>query len=215
MSDGPQSDLYAFLRRAWAQKRWLTLVLFVPFAVFALIVWNAVEKLSDSAGRSLGGTVESFITSAFRGSAPTTAYVPRSGSSPWLDVAMKEIGQKETPGPDNNGRVMEYIRAVRSTDGVQEDDVDWASAFVEWSLNQTGINGPKSMEPRNWLNWGRIIEMPERGCIVVFSFGDISHVGFYVGDDGASYVVLGGNQTDQVQISRFHKARALGFRMPP
>jgi hypothetical protein len=157
MSDGPQSDLYAFLRRAWAQKRWLTLALFVPFAIFALIVWNAVEKLSDSAGRSLGVTVEAFIASAYRGSAPTTAYVPRSGDSPWLDVAMKEIGQKETPGPDNNARVMEYIRAVRSTDGVQDDDVDWASAFVEWSLNQTGINGPKSMEPRNWLNWGRII----------------------------------------------------------
>jgi hypothetical protein len=143
MSDGPQSDLYAFLRRAWAQKRWLTLVLFVPFAVFALIVWNAVEKLSDSAGRSLGVTVESFITSAFRGSAPTTAYVPRSGSSPWLDVAMKEIGQKETPGPDNNGRVMEYIRAVRSTDGVQDDDVDWASAFVEGRLIRRESTAPK------------------------------------------------------------------------
>ena len=57
---------------------------------------------------------------------------------------MREIGQKETPGPDNNGRVMEYIRAVRSTDGVQDDDVDWASAFVEWSLNQTGMTAPKA-----------------------------------------------------------------------
>ena len=63
------------------------------------------------------------------------------------------------------------------------------------------------MEPRNWLNWGRIIEMPERGCIVVFSFGDIGHVGFFVSDDGASYVVLGGNQSDQVQISRFQGTR--------
>ena len=54
MSDGPQPDLYAFLRRAWAQKRWLTLALFVPFAVFALIVWNAVEKLSDLAGQVAG-----------------------------------------------------------------------------------------------------------------------------------------------------------------
>jgi uncharacterized protein (TIGR02594 family) len=217
MGDSPQSDLYAFLRRAWAQKRWFTLLLFIPFAAFVMVAWHAVETLSDRAGKSLGVTVEEFIQSFLRSGAPNALKLREnpSGNAPWLEIALKEVGQKEIPGSGNNSRILEYIRAVRSTDNVQDDDVDWASAFVEWSFNQSGIRGPRTMEPANWLNWGRIVNVPERGCVVVFSFGGIGHVGFFLEDDGASYVVLGGNQSDEVRTSRFHKARALGFRMPP
>ena len=64
MGDSPQSDLYAFLRRAWAQRRWVTLLLFLPFAIAVLIMWHTLETLSDRVGKALGVNVASFINSA-------------------------------------------------------------------------------------------------------------------------------------------------------
>ena len=136
---------------------------------------------------------------------------------PWLAAAYKEMGQREIAGPRNNMRIIEYLRTIRDIDisNVQDDEIDWASAFAEWSLAQAGLSGPKKISPRSWLNWGRVIEEPEVGCIVIFQFGNLDHVGFFVGYDGNSLSVLGGNQSDAVQISRYQKSTAVGFRMPP
>jgi uncharacterized protein (TIGR02594 family) len=135
--------------------------------------------------------------------------------TPWLTVAQAEMGEEEIAGPENNPRILEYIAAVQSTRGVQDDETDWASAFAEWSLNQVGIEGPQSMDPSAWLTWGRAIELPEEGCIAVFSFSGLNHVGFFVGEDGKSVNVLGGNQSDLVKISRYAKKDVIGYRLPP
>jgi uncharacterized protein (TIGR02594 family) len=215
MGDSPLSDFYLFFRRAWAQGRWLTLLWFIPIAVFALVLWGVLQKTSEGVASKISEkVVEGVITwLPFRGE--TILRVVPPGMTPWLEVAHREIGQREMPGQDNNSRVMEYISAVRSTHGLQDDDVDWASPFVEWTLNQTNIRGPKTMRPRDWLNWGRIVDPPQRGCIIVLDLGRISHVGFYLEDLGASHKVLGGNQSDVVSISLYHRDSFLGCRMPP
>lgn len=132
----------------------------------------------------------------------------------WLAVAYREIGQEEIAGPQNNPRIIEYLASVGNTQGLQDDEIDWASAFVEWSLRQAGIAGPRSMEPSAWLNWGRTIPEPELGCVVVFSFKGLGHVGFYVKTERNSLYILGGNQSDAVKISRYAKKDAVGYRMP-
>lgn len=134
--------------------------------------------------------------------------------TPWLTVAYAESGEAETAGPDNNPRILEYIAAVQSTRGVQDDETDWASAFAEWSLNQVGIEGPHSMDPKAWLDWGRGIDRPEEGCIAVFSFSGLTHVGFFVGEDGKFVSILGGNQSDLVKVSRYAKKDVVGYRLP-
>jgi uncharacterized protein (TIGR02594 family) len=137
-----------------------------------------------------------------------------STRAPWLTVANGEIGEEEIAGPENNPRVLDYIAAVQSTRGVQDDEIDWASAFAEWSLNQVGIEGPQSMEPNAWLNWGQGITAPEEGCITVFSFKGLGHVGFFVGEEGKNLIVLGGNQSDLVKTSRYAKKDVIGYRWP-
>jgi uncharacterized protein (TIGR02594 family) len=137
-----------------------------------------------------------------------------SSSTPWLGVAQAEKGEEEIAGPENNSRILEYIASVQSTRGVQDDETDWASSFAEWSLNQVGIEGPQSMDPNAWLAWGRGIELPEEGCIAVFSFSGLPHVGFYVGEEGKSVNVLGGNQSDVVKVSRYAKKDVVGYRLP-
>ena len=80
--------------------------------------------------------------------------------APWLTVANGEMGEEEIAGPENNPRILDYIATVQSTRGMQDDEIDWASAFAEWSLNQVGIEGPQSMDPNAWLTWGRGIDAP-------------------------------------------------------
>ena len=60
--------------------------------------------------------------------------------------------------------------------------------------------------------WGRQVDVPEVGCIVVFAF---DHVGFYVKDDNGVVRVLGGNQNNSVMIKSYPKKDVLTYRMPP
>ena len=103
-------------------------------------------------------------------------------------------------------------------DKKHSDDIDdWASAFAEWSLQQMGKSGPKSMDPFDWLKWGKQTYTPQFGCIVVLSFGGLRHVGFYVGDQGDFIKVLGGNEDDSVRVSRYLKSAVVpgGYRLVP
>ena len=133
----------------------------------------------------------------------------------WVRVAYSEIGQTAFRGSYENPRIAEYFRAVVNSGQLRDDSSDWASAFVEWSLNSAGIKGPKSLWPLAWKNWGREITQPEPGCIVMFQFPSVQHVAFYIDDDGDFIKVLGGDQDDSVNISRFPKSAAVAYRMPP
>lgn len=134
--------------------------------------------------------------------------------TPWLEVAHSELGEEEINGPENNPRILDYIASVQSTRGVQDDEVDWASAFVEWSLNQVGIEGPQSMDPDAWLGWGKEIVVPEKGCVTVFSFKGLGHVGFFMNEEGKSVDILGGNQSDLVKVSRYARKDIISWRLP-
>lgn len=146
-----------------------------------------------------------------------------SQSAPaWLRIAAKECGQKELQWPQENQRINEYFAALKDgkhhRQDLEDPSSDWASPFVEWTLNQVGVSGPKSIDPLAWLNWGKKIETPTIGAIVVLSFGNggdaLHHVGFFFRDDGDRIQVLGGNEDDLVKISDYAKSAVLGYRWP-
>jgi uncharacterized protein (TIGR02594 family) len=71
---------------------------------------------------------------------------------------------------------------------------------------------------RSWLNVGRVVSLEDAVCgfdIVIFERGidGVSgHVGFYAGMEGNNIQVLGGNQSDSVNISPYSKDKLLGVR---
>jgi len=134
---------------------------------------------------------------------------------PWMPIATSEKGQKEVPGAGNNPRIVEYLKST-DLDSVSasKDSTFWCSAFVNWCVEKAGFAGSNSAWARSWLNWGRSVSRPRRGCIAVFSRGTGGHVAFYVDAQGPDYRVLGGNQSDAVCIASYPKARLLGFRVP-
>ncbi len=133
----------------------------------------------------------------------------------WLRIAANERGQAERPNGDNP-RILEYIRSVNPNAALGED-VGWSSAFVNWVMTQAGLVGTQSMEGRSWLSWGAPSRLTP-GCVAVFwrdsPDGNSTHVGFFLDETESGLQVLGGNQSNAVQIATFSRSRFLGCRMP-
>jgi len=143
---------------------------------------------------------------------------------PWFDIAMREIGQTEIRGGENQ-RIIAYH--ATTTLKAKEDEIPWCSSFVNWCIYQAGLIGTNSAAAKSWLNWGRAITVPEEGCICIVrqkksgadaSTGSASgyHVAFWLKEESNRVFLLGGNQGDQVKISSFGLAgyEICGYRLP-
>lgn len=147
-----------------------------------------------------------------------TPVVPQPAVPPWYTFAAAEVGVKEIVGPEHNPRVMEYLSSVRGE--WPGDETPWCSAFVNWCITQTGLQGTESARARSWLDWGVTTAKPTFGCVVVLWRGSPAstsgHVGFYAGsDDRESIRLLGGNQKNRVCIATYPAARVVDYRVAP
>ncbi|GAM61380.1 cell wall-associated hydrolases [Vibrio ishigakensis] len=137
----------------------------------------------------------------------------------WYQAALGEMesGVSEVPGADaHNPRILEYHQTT--TLGASDDETAWCSSFVNWCVEQSGLTGTRSAAARSWLTWGSALQTPVEGCILILKRGKHpwqGHVGFYVGEKNGAILVLGGNQSDSVNISSYAAERLLGYRTHP
>ena len=101
---------------------------------------------------------------------------------------------------------------------------EWCAAFVNASLYVNGVPGSESVSnypltARSFLQWGEGVENPRLGDIVVFPRGNQGwqgHVGFYINTQEVNgvlyYVILGGNQDNEVSYELYPANKALGIR---
>ncbi len=134
----------------------------------------------------------------------------------WLDLAWRDVGIREVDGTPGNPDVMRYYKDV-GADWVKDDDVAWCAAFAGSCLERAGLTSTRSLMARSYLKWGQKISRPRMGAVAVLRRGknkNLGHVGFYVGENGRSVFLLGGNQSDSVSIGSYAKSRLLGYRWP-
>lgn len=135
----------------------------------------------------------------------------------WMAEARKLIGLKEIPGAKHEPRIVQFF-AEAGHGYVKDDETSWCAAFANAMLKRVGITGTGSLAARSFLNWGEKLDRPRVGCIVVFWRGSPSswqgHVGFYAGENQTHIRVLGGNQSNAVNISSYPKSQLLGYRWP-
>ncbi|MCK4663328.1 MAG: TIGR02594 family protein [Bacteroidales bacterium] len=117
---------------------------------------------------------------------------------PWTKIAIREIGRREFYENADNPRIVQYLRSTENISNLAKsnDETPWCSAFVNWCMEMSGIEGTNSAWARHWLHWGEPIPKPIRGCVVIFKRGSGGHVGFYLKQTETSIYVLGGNQDD-------------------
>ncbi|MBB06620.1 MAG: TIGR02594 family protein [Pseudooceanicola sp.] len=133
-----------------------------------------------------------------------------------FEIAQSYIGTTEGPGPEDNPVVMDMYASV-GHDWVEHDSVAWCAAFVGHCFERAGLRSTRRLNARSYLEWGIPVDLvdAQAGDIVVFSRGSKAwqgHVGFFVKRSGTMIEVLGGNQSDAVNIQRYAKSRLLGVR---
>lgn len=130
----------------------------------------------------------------------------------WYAEAQTCIGLREIKGAQHAPAILKMWTAIRAP--FTDDETPWCAAFVGACLEKSGIRSTRSPRARSYLNWGVPLDKPSLGAVLVFSRGGAGHVGFYAGEDSGAYHVLGGNQGDEVNVTRLTKDRLLGIRWP-
>ncbi len=140
-----------------------------------------------------------------------------------FDIAQRFIGTKEIAGSLDNPQLMAML--TLDNNWPQDDEVPWCSAFANYVCWLLRLPRSKSLLARSWLEIGQSIDLKYGHAsfdVVILKRGldqpgpeDTTapgHVGFYAGQSATLVEMLGGNQADQVKISRYPKSRILGVR---
>jgi uncharacterized protein (TIGR02594 family) len=137
-----------------------------------------------------------------------------------LAFAAGEIGVKERPGSANNPQIVKYhAYATVANEKGDPDSVPWCASFLAYCLEAgAGMGSTNMKNARSYLKWGvSVKDNPIPGDIVVFWRGQKNgwkgHVGILVElkVTGEMYI-LGGNQSDQVNVRLFNPNQLLDIR---
>lgn len=129
---------------------------------------------------------------------------------------LKLYGTKETSGDKNNPTIMGWARETNTT--YPGDATAWCGLAMSVAAKRAGWDyypGKNALWARNWALWGRAAKTAMLGDVLVFPRGQGGHVSLYVGEDKTHYHILGGNQSNQVNIVRKAKTPILAIRRAP
>ena len=139
------------------------------------------------------------------------------------DMALRFKGIKEIEGPEHNAQIVAILQ--RAVSCIKSDEVAWCSAFVGYICWLLGLPETKHLRARSWLRVGRPVSRVEarRGWdICIFTRAGATrdpsvidapgHVGFFHSIGRNGIYVLGGNQSNSVNIKPISAKRLLGIR---
>jgi uncharacterized protein (TIGR02594 family) len=169
-----------------------------PGDILRPTVSNSVDS-SSSLGKITTSAVSKLVLNSMAKSAADVGPATRSGESNPLLEALRWKG------------------ATAPQVGVPSDL--WCADFMNFILGQTGQAGTGSRAARSFLKYGKPLDGPRVGAIVVFtrgSNGQSGHVGIVRGTDGdGNPIVISGNHGNKVSESMYKKEKVLGYFMPP
>ena len=133
----------------------------------------------------------------------------------WLTVAYRYVGVREVSGPKHNPTIIRWLEKLRAW--WRNDETPWCGVFVAHCMSEAELPYPKLyMRARAWDDYGALLRRDRLapGAILVFDRKGGGHVGFYVGEDAGFYYVLGGNQSNAVNVMKLGKSRLVASRWP-
>lgn len=146
-------------------------------------------------------------------------YLKKVTSPQILVQALKLVGTKEIVGVKNSETIMGWAKELGLQKIYTNDEIAWCGLFMAIVCKKAGLEMPFSAKDSLWaLNWNKFgIKQSTAmlGDILTFNRNGGGHVGIYVGEDATCYHVLGGNQSNMVNITRIEKSRCAGIRRTP
>ncbi|GAG37317.1 unnamed protein product [marine sediment metagenome] len=133
-----------------------------------------------------------------------------------LGHAATYLGTREIAGKKHNPTIVTMLRHVGIRWG--GDETPWCAAFVNWVLNDAGVDGTSSAMARSFSRWGDSVPLAKAlpGDVAVLWRKDpkssSGHVGFIQSVTDRHVTLLGGNQGNRVSSKRYPLRRLLGVR---
>lgn len=132
----------------------------------------------------------------------------------WLIEARKYIGVREIKGVTHNSLIVGWWKAIKRG-GIKDDETPYCAAYCGAMLEAVGLRSTRFESAASYLDWGQPLTKPVVGAIAVFTRPGGNHVGFVVGRTKAGdLLILGGNQSDAVNIRAFSVKGLRGLRWP-
>jgi uncharacterized protein (TIGR02594 family) len=176
---------------------------------------TAVREFQVNKGLTPTGIVDPQTEQAIARAGGT---LPDTSALVWFEEARRLMGTKEVAGPASNPVILDWAKNLDLN--YPDDDIPWCGLFVGHCIAATLPHEPLLSNPlgaRNWSKFGKQVD-PMLGAVLVFwrksRESGLGHVGFYDGEDDESFHVLGGNQSDAVNVARVGKDRLVGARWP-
>lgn len=142
----------------------------------------------------------------------------------WVAAGRAKIGTQEIKGVKHNPIILSMLevafKEAKLKQWVEDDETAWCGTFVAYCMAKANLakhipNKPNAifLTAKAWATVGTAINKPAYGCIVVFNRDGGGHVGIVVGKDRhGNLMVLGGNQSDAVNIKPFSTSRVIAYR---
>lgn len=136
-----------------------------------------------------------------------------------FEIAKSHIGTWEWK-QGHNPKILKWFADV-GHEWVKNDETAWCAAFVGAVLKEAQMPHTGALNARSYTDWGDPVEPKDmkQGDVAVFWRGSPTswkgHVGFVDHVDSANVYVLGGNQSNQVNVKPYPLTRLLAVRRMP
>lgn len=143
--------------------------------------------------------------------------VARQYNDPY-SVALGFLHTKEMPGKQNNPVIVGWLR--RLAIWVNDDETAWCSAFVNAMAERASYERSGKLNARSWLDVGQPVNLQDarKGDVIILWRGSkdawTGHVAFldHYNPTRELLYLLGGNQSDEVNITAYPVGKLLGIR---
>lgn len=129
--------------------------------------------------------------------------------------ALADYGTTEIVGGKHNIKILKYFEDAGHS-WVQNDEMAWCAAFLNAVLARAGFPHTGKLNARSFLELGIETTEPEIGDIVVLwrvaQDSPYGHCGLFIARDESWIYMLGGNQANAVNITKFPVYMLLGYR---
>lgn len=129
--------------------------------------------------------------------------------------ALAEYGTKGIEGLEDNQIIVNYFRKI-GYKWVDDDETPWCAAFLNYILLKSGLTGTNKLNARSFLQIGKETKTPTSGDVVILwrinKNGPFGHCGLFIKETKNTIYILGGNQSNEVNITEYSKSQLLGYR---
>ncbi len=178
---------------------------------------RAIKRFQEARGLVPDGIIGPETHQALFGTLPG-GLVPQFDVHPWYDEAVRLMGLREDTGPGSNPEILQWAKDLDLDYG--DDDLPWCGLFIAHCVGSTLPDEPLPANPlgaRSWERFG-VPVTPRRGALLTFwretMASGLGHACFYHSETADHFFVVGGNQGDEVNITRIGKERHVGTRWP-